>query len=67
MPLHVDPRVVRTRLAVLEAATMLLRTEGPGAVTHARVAEAAGVGRATIYRHWPDQGDQPSCLRASGW
>jgi AcrR family transcriptional regulator len=57
MPVHVDPRVVRTRLAVLEAATMLLRTEGPEAVTHARVAEAAGVGRATIYRHWPEQGD----------
>jgi AcrR family transcriptional regulator len=57
MPPHVDPRVARTRLAVLEAATMLLRTEGPDAVTHARVAEAAGVGRATIYRHWPDQGD----------
>ncbi len=57
MPVHVDPRVVRTRLAVLEAATMLLRTEGPGAVTHARVAEAAGVGRATVYRHWPDQGE----------
>jgi AcrR family transcriptional regulator len=57
MPPRVDPRVARTRLAVLKAATMLLRTEGPGAVTHARVAEAAGVGRATIYRHWPDQGD----------
>jgi AcrR family transcriptional regulator len=57
MPPHVDPRVVRTRLAVLEAATMLLRTEGPGAVTHARVAEAAGVGRATVYRHWPDQAE----------
>ena len=36
---------------------MLLRTEGPGAVTHARVAEAAGVGRATVYRHWPDQAE----------
>ena len=57
MPPHVDPRVARTRLAVLEAATLLLRTEGPGAVTHARVAEAAGVGRATVYRHWPDHGD----------
>ncbi len=36
---------------------MLLRAEGPAAVTHVRVAEAAGVGRATVYRHWPEQGD----------
>jgi AcrR family transcriptional regulator len=54
---RVDPRVERTRHAVLDAASVLLRTEGPGAVTHARVAEAAGVGRATVYRHWPEQGD----------
>jgi AcrR family transcriptional regulator len=26
---------------------------GPGAVTHVQVAEHAGVGRATVYRHWP--------------
>lgn len=26
---------------------------GPAAVTHAQVAESSGVGRATIYRHWP--------------
>lgn len=24
-------------------------------MTHARVAEASGVGRRTLYRHWPDQ------------
>jgi AcrR family transcriptional regulator len=57
MPPRVDPRVERTRQAVLDAATMLLRSEGPAAVTHVRVAEAAGVGRATVYRHWPEQGD----------
>jgi AcrR family transcriptional regulator len=57
MTLRVDPRVERTRQAVLEAASMLLRTEGPGAVTHARVAEVAGVGRATVYRHWPEHED----------
>jgi AcrR family transcriptional regulator len=32
---------------------MLLMTEGPPAVTHQRVATQAGVGRATVYRHWP--------------
>ncbi|MEV6622919.1 TetR/AcrR family transcriptional regulator [Amycolatopsis sp. NPDC051106] len=26
---------------------------GPTAVTHAQVADRAGVGRATVYRHWP--------------
>jgi AcrR family transcriptional regulator len=55
MPPRVDPRVERTRQAVLEAASALLRTEGPDAVTHVRVAEASGVGRATLYRHWPEQ------------
>jgi AcrR family transcriptional regulator len=54
---RVDPRVERTRQAVLEAATALLRSEGPDAVTHVRVAQAAGVGRATLYRNWPEQAD----------
>lgn len=48
-----DARVVRTRAAVLEAGARLLFTEGWHAVTHLRVAEEAGVGRATMYRHWP--------------
>ena len=48
-----DPRVVRTREAVLKAAAELLGEEGPEAVSHQRVAERAGVGRATVYRHWP--------------
>src|SRR5207253_9637577 len=29
-----------------------LAREGPGAITHQRVAQQAGVGRATVYRHW---------------
>jgi TetR/AcrR family transcriptional regulator, regulator of autoinduction and epiphytic fitness len=57
MPPRIDPRVERTRRAVLRAAALLLRSEGPDAVTHARVAEVARVGRATVYRHWPEQGD----------
>ncbi|SEF37795.1 DNA-binding transcriptional regulator, AcrR family [Amycolatopsis pretoriensis] len=35
------------------AARGLLASEGPGAVTHQRVSQEAGVGRATVYRHWP--------------
>ncbi len=37
---------------MLAAARELLLHHGPGAVTHQRVAEQAGVGRATVYRHW---------------
>jgi AcrR family transcriptional regulator len=50
-----DPRVARTRAAVLAAVRDLVRTAGIEAVTHQQVAEAAGVGRATVYRHWPDR------------
>ncbi|GAA1300272.1 TetR/AcrR family transcriptional regulator [Saccharothrix xinjiangensis] len=52
-----DPRVTRSREAVLAAARELLREEGPAAVTHQRVAARAEVGRATVYRHWsrPEQ------------
>lgn len=38
---------------MLSAATELLRSGGPAAVTHAQVAARAGIGRATVYRHWP--------------
>lgn len=50
-----DPRVERTRTTALGAAQQLLLDEGIDSVTHARVAEASGVGRRTLYRHWPDQ------------
>jgi AcrR family transcriptional regulator len=48
-----DPRLVRSRTAMLTAARALLTQEGPAAVTHQRVAQQARVGRATVYRHWP--------------
>jgi len=48
-----DVRVTASRAAALAAAQTLLQQEGPAAVTHQRVAAAAGVGRATLYRHWP--------------
>ncbi|GAB7190804.1 TetR/AcrR family transcriptional regulator [Kineococcus sp. NUM-3379] len=51
-----DPRALRSRDAMLEAARRILREHGPAAVTHQRVAEQAGVGRATVYRHWPTAG-----------
>src|SRR6266705_779576 len=52
-----DPRAARSREAILAAAYDLLAREGPGAITHQRVAQQAGVGRATIYRHWADPED----------
>ena len=46
-------RVTASRAAALAAAQTLLQQEGLAAVTHQRVAAEAGVGRATVYRHWP--------------
>jgi AcrR family transcriptional regulator len=48
-----DPRWIRSREAILAAARVLLVRDGPTGVSHQRVAEQAGVGRATVYRHWP--------------
>ncbi|MFC8360076.1 TetR/AcrR family transcriptional regulator [Streptomyces griseorubiginosus] len=50
-----DPRAMRSRAAALAAATELLVEGGPENVTHATVAGRAGIGRATVYRHWPNQ------------
>lgn len=54
---ELDPRVVRTRSAVLRAAAEVLLTEGWDQVTHSRVARAAGFARATVYNHWPRRAD----------
>jgi AcrR family transcriptional regulator len=53
MPHETDPRFLRSRESILHAARDLLLHKGPTAVTHVQVAERAGVGRATVYRHWP--------------
>ena len=53
MSTELDPRYQRSQDAILTAARELLMEKGPAAVTHAQVAERAGVGRATVYRHWP--------------
>lgn len=46
------PSVRRTRALALETSLRLMIEEGAGAVTHQRVAREAGLGRATMYRHW---------------
>ena len=52
-----DPRVQRTRARVIETALDLIRRSGPSAITYSALADASGVGRATIYRHWPTLDD----------
>ena len=52
-----DPRVERTRTAVIEAAAELMMHDGPGAITHGNVATAANVSRSTVYNHWPTRED----------
>jgi TetR/AcrR family transcriptional regulator, regulator of autoinduction and epiphytic fitness len=48
-----DPRVERSRRVILEAVLAELGEVGYGAMTIEGVAARAGVGKSTIYRHWP--------------
>jgi len=50
-----DPRVERSQRVILAAALELLAEVGCGGVTMEAVAARAGVGRSTVYRHWPDK------------
>jgi AcrR family transcriptional regulator len=49
-----DPRVMRSRQAALSAVQEILAEQGWTGVTHVAVAARSGVGRTTLYRHWPD-------------
>lgn len=62
MKTTIDPRAQRSRAKILEAVRSILFTEGPEAVTHQRVADVAGVGRATVYRHWTSADDMVYAL-----
>jgi AcrR family transcriptional regulator len=50
-----------TRQRIVDAAIELHETLGPSATTISEIAERAGVGRVTVYRHFPDE---PALLRA---
>jgi AcrR family transcriptional regulator len=55
---HTGPkRNEQTRRAILDATQHLLRDDGYPALTVGAIAEAAGVGRQTIYRWWPSKAD----------
>lgn len=51
-PGRIDPRIVRSRSSVLDAALAELAEKGYGAFTINGVAGRAGVARSTIYRLW---------------
>ena len=54
-PGRLDPRVARSRAAVIAATLDLLADRGITATTIEAVAERSGVAKTTIYRHWDDQ------------
>ncbi len=47
-----DPRVARSRAAILAATAALLIEEGAAGITIEGIAERSGVAKTTIYRHW---------------
>ena len=51
-----DPRVARSKAAVLEAASDLLAETGFAGVSVEQIAARSGVAKTTIYRHWPSRG-----------
>src|SRR6201993_4093510 len=52
-----DPRVECSRMVILRAAVEEMAAVGYGGVTIEAIAARAGVGKSTIYRHWPDKLD----------
>ncbi|RDI49649.1 TetR/AcrR family transcriptional regulator [Nocardia mexicana] len=57
-----DPRTVRSRETALASARELLIEQGLAGLTHSAVAARSGVGRATLYRLWPEP---PDLVRAT--
>lgn len=50
--MRTDPRVTRSRTAILEACAELLAEEGFPGVTIEAVAARSGAAKTTVYRHW---------------
>lgn len=53
----VDPRVARSRSAVVEATLDLLNERGVAAITIEAISERSGVAKTTIYRHWDSKAE----------
>lgn len=52
-----DPRIERTRTAVLDAAFAVIGEVGFAGATIDAISRRSGVARSTIYRHWSDRDD----------
>lgn len=50
-----DPRVARSRAAILEAASDLIVERGFRECTIDAIVERTGIARTTLYRHWPSR------------
>lgn len=50
-----DPRIAHSRRAILRAALAEFAASGYAGFRMESVAARAGVGRSTVYRHWPDK------------
>lgn len=57
MPHTTSPRTERSKAAILAATLALLAEEGVSGLTVDAVAARAGVGKATVYRHWASRAD----------
>lgn len=51
----IDPRVARSKAAILDACAELLAEEGFGGVSIEAVSARSGAAKTTIYRHWPNR------------
>ena len=60
-------RSLRRVLGVLEAADGLLATEGAGALTTTRIAEAAGMSVGSLYQYFPDRDTIIEALAIAYW
>ncbi len=56
-PVSASPRVERSKAAILEATLALLAEQGVGGLIVDAVAARAGVGKATVYRHWSSRAE----------
>ncbi|MGC2161178.1 MAG: TetR/AcrR family transcriptional regulator [Silvibacterium sp.] len=59
------PRSAQAHHKVLEAASELFAGQGIDATSMDAIAEASGVSKATIYKHWPDK--DALCLEVLGY
>jgi AcrR family transcriptional regulator len=52
----IDEHRQQVQQAVIDATARLVATDGPLAITMSRVAAESGIGRATLYKYFPDLG-----------